>query len=118
MQKLKSFWFIFLTSPFIFAFIIFSQKSETQAADQTILLPLGYATLVSLVLSLLLPELLFRNQISKQSGEISSEKAAQLYLVPFVLRLALSESICTYGLIVAMRSGPNWIQTNQVNQAA
>lgn len=107
-QTMKFIWCALFAMPFIYGFVLFNNQKDLLPPDQTFILMIGFVAAATLVLSLVLPEMIFRSQVKKLQGEVSNEDAFKMYLITFMIRLVLSESISTFGLIVALRSGLNF----------
>jgi hypothetical protein len=108
----KIIWIAMFVTTFVYYFVVARAPHEQMGNE--LLQPLGIAAAVIFVIALKFPESMYRKVIEQKGRMVEKKEALNLYLVPFIIRMSLSETICIFGLINALRSGvkyyyPFWI---------
>ncbi len=100
-------WAAILLTTVTFFFLLQSDSiGDNSAEPNGLMLPLTLVAAINWVLAWILPEFLLRAKIRKMSRPLDV-RAAMMgpYPIFLILRLALAESVCVLGFVLAQQSG-------------
>ena len=69
---------------------------------------IGAIALISLTISIVLPDFLFKRFVEATRGKTTDALITQQFMVLSTLRFALTEAVAIYGLILGLRFGVNY----------